>query len=478
MLIYQDYEKVKDNEELKKAFIKRAINEHLASDMYKIASDAQTYDKQQNSTIMNYVKYIYNQSGLKSKDLIASNNKLCSNFFHRLNTQRCLYLLGNGVSFANKKTVIDEKGNSITIDTTKQQLGKDFDVDLKNLSYKSLIEGISFGYWDYDKLQVFSILEFVPLWDEKTSGLRAGIKFWRIGENKPLYIILFEEDGLTQYIEYAQKSSQLEILEQKKAYIRNIQETNEGDIVNIEYTNYPNFPIIPCWGSQLHQSTLIGMKGKIDAFDLIRSGFANDLEDCAEIYWILGGAGGMNGSDIAKFRSKLKLQHIAVVDTDESSATPYTQDIPYNARQVFLDSIRSGIYEDFGGLDVHTISATATNDHIDAAYQPLDEESDDFEYQIVIFIRNLLKLLNIDDMPIFTRNRISNQKELTDMILSAAEYLDEETVLQKLPFIEVDEIANILSKKDREMAEKYNDEEEEIPEEEPEEEPKEGILNE
>lgn len=458
MLTYQDFEKVKDNEELKKSFIKRAINDHLASDAYKIAMDAETYDKQQNSTIMNYVKYIYNQTGMKSKDLIASNNKLCSNFFHRLNTQRCLYSLGNGVTFANKTQTMDESGNIITVDATKNALGKDFDVDLKNLSYKALKHSVSFGYWDYDKLQVFSLLEFVPLWDEKTSGLRAGIKFWKLADNKPLYVFLFEEDGITQYIEYSDKSSELQILEPKKPYIINKSETKQGDIVNIEYTNYDNFPVIPCWGSQLHQSTLIGMKGKIDAFDLIRSGFANDLEDCAEIYWILGGAGGMSDTDIAKFRSKLKLQHIAVVDTDESSATPYTQDIPYNARQVFLESIRNGLYEDFGALDVHMISATATNDHIAAAYQPLDEEADDFEYQIIIFLRRLLTLLNIDDMPIFNRNRISNQKELTDMILSAAEYLDAETVLQKLPFISVDEVSNILSKKDQEMAAQYNQE--------------------
>ena len=36
--------------------------------------------------------------------------------------------------------------------------------------------------------------------------------------------------------------------------------------------NYPSFPIVPLWGSELKQSTLVGMREGIDAYDLIRSG--------------------------------------------------------------------------------------------------------------------------------------------------------------------------------------------------------------
>ena len=155
----------------------------------------------------------------------------------------------------------------------------------------------------------------------------------------------------------------------------------------------------------------------------------------------------MDDSDLAKFRDRLKINHIAVVDTDNSKATPYTQDIPHAARKEYLDEIRAGIYEDFGGLDVHTVAAGATNDHIDAAYQPLDEEADDFEYQITEFIQQILALNGIEDTPVFKRNRISNEKEQTEMILSAADYLDEETILTKLPFVTVDEVQSILEKK-------------------------------
>ena len=58
--------------------------------------------------------------------------------------------------------------------------------------------------------------------------------------------------------------------------------------------------------------------------------------------------------------------------------------------------------------------------------------------------------MGIEDNPVFKRNRISNQKEQTDMVLSAAEYLDTETILNKLPFITVDEVSEIMARKDAE----------------------------
>ena len=47
------------------------------------------------------------------------------------------------------------------------------------------------------------------------------------------------------------------------------------------------------------------------------------------------------------------------------------------------------------------------------------------------------------------------------MILSAADYLDDETILNKLPFISVDEIAEILARKDQEIDDQFEIEEEE-----------------
>lgn len=444
--------------------ITNAITHHLNSDMYKIAKSADEYDHQRNETIINYVRMIFTMTGTPVEDFTASNNKLCSNFFHRLNTQRCTYLLGNGVSFSDhKEETIGEDGVAVTTDTTKEKLGSRFDTDLKKAGYNALIHGVSFGFWNVDRLHVFPLTEFVPLWDEETGALRAGIRFWRIDENKPMIVVLYEEDGYTKFKSKSNVGIDLEEIQPKRTYKVTVQtsEVDGEEVVGEE--NYGSLPIVPMWGSDLHQSTLVGMKEKIDSFDLIRSGFANDLTDCAQIYWILENCGGMSDTELARFRDRLKINHIATADTENSKVTPYTQEIPYAARAAYLAEIRAGIYEDFGALDVHTVAAGATNDHIDAAYQPMDEEADNFEYRVIEFVQQILSLVGIEDTPIFKRNRISNQTEQTNMVLSAAEYLDAETVLRKLPFITVDEVAEILARKDQEAADTFAQENPEGP---------------
>ena len=456
MLTFQDFEKETD----KASFVSNAISEHIHSNEYKIAKSADEYDHQRNETVCNYVRLIFSTLGTPIEDFTASNNKIASNFFHRLNTQRCEYLVGNGVSFSdNTREVYTDDRNKTVIDQTKEVLGKRFDNDLKELVYNGLIHGVCYGYWAEDtrkgnRLYIFKLTEFKALFDEETGVMRAGIRFWQIDDTKPMYAVLYEEDGYTKYKSESGFANFVEI-QAKKSYKTIVNSSEfDGEVV-VGEENYSSIPVIPFYGSRLRQSTLIGMQPGIDSFDLINSGFANDLSDCAQIYWLLENYGGMSDAEIERFRDRLKFNHIAVADTDEGKITPYTQEIPYAARKEYLSHIRSCIYEDFGGLDVHTIAAGATNDHIDAAYQPMDEEADDLEFQIHEFINQLLDLMGIEDTPIFKRNRISNQKEQTDMVLSAAEYLDDETILSKLPFITVDEIYSILANKDEEDREMF-----------------------
>lgn len=453
MYTYQDF--IKDTEQSGEAYaVKTAIQRHITTDIYKTAKIADEYDQQRNPTINNYVKTIFNSMGVAVEDITAANNRISSNFFHRLNTQRCAYSLGNGLSFSEHIEQATKNGMVSKVDTTKELLGKKFDTDVKRAGYKSLIHGVAFGFWNVKRLHVFPVTEFAPLWDEDTGALRAGVRFWRLDDDKPMIAVLYTEDGYTTYKSgsgYNNMDFVTEDQRPKPYRVTIFSVPADGDEV-VGESNYGILPIVPLWGSDLHQSTLVGMREKIDSFDLIRSGFANDLQDVSQIYWIIENCGGMTMPELMKLRDRMRITHfVELGGTDEGAkVTPYTQEVPYQARQQYLDSIRAGIYEDFGGLDVHTVAAGATNDHIDAAYQPMDENADDFEYQIIEFVQQILSLMGIEDTPIFKRNRISNQTEQTQMVLLAAQYLDEETVLKKLPFITVDEVPEILAKKDAE----------------------------
>lgn len=434
MLTYQDYEKHIQTGGTQDGFLKQALNEYKKSFLYKTACIADTYDKQKNITVNQYVKYLYRSNGSTFEDFTASNNKIASNFFNRLNTQRCTYLLGNGIEFSKKEI--------------KANFGKKFDTTLQEAGYNSLIHGVSYLYYS-GRLFCFKATEIVPLYDEYTGVLMAAIRFWQIDEDKPLTVVFYEADGYTEYTENSEK--ELTVNKEKRAYIVRTQYTEAFGEEIVGSENYSALPIVPLWGSRLKQSTLVGMRAAIDSYDLIRSHFANDLADCAQIYWLLEGYGGSDENDLKEFRERLLFNHIAAVSdgSEDVRITPYTQEIPYEARQKYLEAIRAEIYEGFGGLDVHAIAAGATNDHIDAAYQPLDENADDFEKQIVEAIQAIGELLGIDSKeatPLFKRNRISNQAEQVEMVLQAAQYLDSETVLKHLPFLTTDEIEGVIKR--------------------------------
>lgn len=422
----------------KAKWIGQAIGTYMRSDKYKTALDADEYEAERNVTINQYTKLIYDITGVAVADPTAANTRIASNFFHRLNTDRCQYSLGNGISFNSE----DDAG-------VKEQLGVEFDTKLQQAAYKALIHGESYLFCDLDQYFVFPLTQFLPLYDEYTGKLRAGVRFWSLEwRRRPIQAVLYEEDGYTKYQTAPKKYGlgALEEVEKKRPYKQTVNITEADGEEVVGGSNYGVLPIIPVYASNAKQSTLVGMRGKIDAYDMIHSGFANDLQDCAQVYWLINNAMGMDEGDIAKLRDRLIYQHMAVVDESNSNMTAYTQEIPYQARKECLASLRSSLYEDFGVLDVHTVAAGSTNDHIDAAYQPMDEEADDFEYQIIETVMQVEKIKGMEpNVPIFKRNRISNQKEQVEMVMLAADYLDQETILNKLQFVTVDEVKKIMA---------------------------------
>ena len=452
MYTYQDFEACPEEDRPK--FLLSVIAAHQSSETYKEAVLADEYDAQRNRTVIEFTRKVFSTEGVKVDDPTASDYRICSNFFHRLCTQRVMYSLGNGVSFVQPS----EDGEGAAVDEVKEMLGGEaLDFTMLQAGLHAVEHGITFLLWDLDRLVEFPVTEFAPLWDEVDGRLRAGVRWWRIDDSRPMTVVLYEEEGVTRF--RTTKDNALERLGERRAYVTEIASTPAGGDEVVGERNYGPLPVVPMYGNRLAQSALVGMREAIDSYDLIRSGFADDLQDCAEIWWTVGNAGGMTDSDLARFRDRLKYLRIASVDTDAGQvASPYTQDMPFQARQAYLATIRSEIYESFGALDVHAVAAGATNDHIDAAYQPMDENAADFEHWVAEALRQVLRLQGIDDSPVFKRNRISNQKEQVDMVVEEAQWLDHATVLRKLPNVTPEEAAAILSAEQDEEVSRFTDE--------------------
>lgn len=433
MKTYQDLQAASDIP----AFIAEAIREHKASLMYEIAVDAEEYDRQRNVTIMKYQKVLYTLEGRAVPDTFTANHKIASNFFNRFVTMENQYLLGNGAA--------------LTKESNKTKLGRDFDLRLQQAGRSALVQGVSFGFWNFNHLEVFKLTEFVPLLDEDTGALMTGIRFWQVDSDKPLRATLFEVDGYTEYIKRS-KDTKLHVKQPKRSYRRIIAQSAVDGVQITDGGNYPGFPIVPLWGNPRHQSELVGLREGIDCYDLIKSGFANDLDDASLIYWTLENSGGMDDVDLAQFVERMKTVHAA-----PAGATSHTVDVPYQGRTAYLERLEKDLYSDAQIVNVSSLSAAQkTATEIRAAYTPMDLKVDQYEYCVLEFLQGIFALAGIEDEPTFTRNRIQNEKEQTEMVLMAAQYLDDETLLKKLPWLTPEEVQTVLDRRDETEVQRFS----------------------
>lgn len=417
---YQDLVEVGESESGRMDFVKKVIANHRSSADYQIATVAEEYASHRNKTINDFQKLLYTVTGKVIPDNYTANFKMASGFFGRFVTQQNQYLLGNGVGWTNEDT--------------EDKLGNDkysFDTQLQKAGEIALIEKVAFGFWNVDHVEVFKYTEFAPLYDEENGMLMAGIRFWQIAPNKPLRATLYEIDGYTNIIWKPDKD--YEILQNKTSYKLTVRESVADGSEIYDGENYPTLPIVPLWGNKYHQSELVGIREQIDCYDLIKSGFANDVDDASYVYWTINNAGGMDDKDLVKFVEHMKTVKAAVVDDDGATAESHTMDIPYASREALLDRLEKDLYKDFMALNTEAIADGAvTATQIKAAYEPINSKVDNYEYCVVEFIQGILALAGVDDEPTFTRSIIVNANENIETLLQASQYLDPDYVTQKI----------------------------------------------
>lgn len=396
-----------------------------------------------NPTINRYEKIIYDMQGRAHTDMWTANHKLASRFFGMAVDQEVSYLLGNGITFAEE--------------STKKKLCPDFDQEVMDAARNAKIAGVSFGFWDVEHLRVFSLQEFVPLYDEENGELKAGIRFWQVAPDKPLRATLYEMDGFTEY--YQPENKDMEIMQAKRRYKRIVRTAAVGETEIYDGENYEGFPIVPLKNNRHSLSEICGKRNTIDALDLASSNMVNNVDEGNLIYWVLSNCNGMDDLDDAKFIERLKTTHVAHADGDDGAkVTPQTIEAPYEGTSSTIDMLKKKLYEDFQCFDAAAVSAgNQTATAIKASYVPLDLKTDKFESEVTRFIVEILRLAGIDDTPSYTRNQIINKAEETQSLLMGAQYYDDEYITKKLLTIngDIDQYEDMMKRKAAEDVDRF-----------------------
>lgn len=455
MITFQDFQQAQD----KVGFIYYAINNFINSDTYKNSISARKYYRGENPTILNRMNWIYGSQGQKVEDKFRANNKIPSEILSYVINQLNSYLLGNGV-FVNEDI--------------KKGLGKGFDIKLFDAGINCQLDSVSWVYCFIDEKNrfnqaVFKGNEFIPLYDELTSNLMAGIRFWSVSPEKPLMVELYEKDGKSVY-KFENNSMKGQIVQEKTPYLIQMSESEATGEVITDTDNWSVIPIFPLVYNDKNTGVLtVGLQRKIDAYDLIQSDFVNNLEDNNDIYAILKN---YPGESIEEFLSEFKMTKTLRMESDglgnDSSAEIKQLEVPYQAREKALNSIRGDIFKDSMSLDAEKMTGNSlTNVAIKAAMINLDLKADLFEMNVLRLMDNIVSLyLEFVNKPNeeynvkFSRRTLVNESEEIDNLLKIREDIDQETFLSKLPNVDNEEIKNILEKKKLEAESTFSFEDE------------------
>lgn len=378
-------------------------------------------------------KFVYNAMGKAVPDIYSANNKVPSRYYYYFVTQTVQTLLGNGVMLE---------------DSAKERLGKSFDRKMQELATYAQNSGVGYAFFNFDHIEAWDYLEFVPLLDEYTSELRAGVRFWQLAADRPLMFTLYEEDGYTEY--KREPDSDAVMIREKTPYIQRFR----ADAVNgtrlVGGSNYKRLPIIPLYNIN-KQSELVGMREVLDAYDLMASALVNNVDDGNLIYWVIKNCGGMDAMDDERFVEQLKMTHVVHADGDSGvGVDAHKVEAPFEANEAALERLRKQLFEDAMALDVSQISAgNTTATQINAAYEPLNSKLDSFEANVTDCIEKILELIGIEDTPTYTRSKIVNVQEEIQTILSAYNYLSDDYITQKVMTIlgDIDRAEEVLQQR-------------------------------
>lgn len=445
---YQDWEKVSGD---KAKFAKTVVDDYkssaffgrcLESLRYFVGDNPSLDDKCQLRIETREAKDASGRIVRRAQRESVPSARVSSNYLFRFITQENQTVLGNGVTLD---------------DDIKARLGAGFDKALEQAGERALLQSVVYGFWNLDHLEVIPACVdadsgAVALLDEMTSQIRVLIQFWQLSSDKPIYMRIFDAEGVRILRVEDGEAREYKPL---TAYKTRVVEDSIGTRV-VGTSNYNGLlPIIPMYGNPEHESELKqSIKSKIDCYDRIMSDFGDNLDRANDVYWVLSNFGGNTDEalDVIQQIQELKIAMSVSDGTTTSDVRPETISVPYEARQTALTLLDRALYADAMALDTNALTGgSLTNVAIRAAMTNLNLKCDRYEWQAFQFVQELLSLIGVKTEKIrFVRSDIANKSETVQDIYVMRSDITRKKALELNPYINPDEIDEILKDMDAE----------------------------
>jgi len=474
--------------------IKDLIQSDMASPLKQRMAQGVNYYNSRHD-ILDHRNYYY-VDGARQEDLVKANNKVPHPFHKILVDQKVSYIVGNPVVVSvGSVDVVDENAptsaEAASLSTAEEfqtvlieQLGEGFDDLLNDWVLGASNKSIEWTHFYVDgkgrlKFMVVPSEQIIPVYDTQY-------------QNELIYVIRFyvfdliSQDGKTQQRYKVEWWSKTEV----EYWVQ----TEEG-----QFVHDPDYELNPCphwltfntlspavksansWGrvpfvalwnnSQLH-TDLQAIKPLVDAYDKVKSGWINDLDDFAEQIYVLKGFTGLRGetstglSELALFMQNLKLNKAIAVEA-EGAVSVLKAEIPLEAKNKFLDLTRREIFYFGEGVDVDNdkFGNNPSGISLKFLYASLDLKANRLIRKLKVslcgFVWFVVEWLNrttgtkyYSEDIIFTVNKsqIFNEKEKIDGLIASKDMLSKQTILENHPYVDdVDEEMARIDAQDNEM---------------------------
>lgn len=138
-------------------------------------------------------------------------------------------------------------------------------------------------------------------------------------------------------------------------------------------------PIVEFWNNEYRLSDLTpNIRAKIDIIDLVQSGFANNIQDFSDAYWVIKDTTGMGETYYQDFIANINRTRKIIGEGAEMKQFQ----IPTEARSKFVEIIKDDLIRDGGVVDTKALTnGNLTATAIKAARANLETRVSKFEWE-------------------------------------------------------------------------------------------------
>jgi hypothetical protein len=207
-------------------------------------------------------------------------------------------------------------------------------------------------------------------------------------------------------------------------------DTITGESVNLPITIFRN-------NSDYKSDMTPSVRAKIDIIDIVNSGFANNIEDFSDLFWVIKNASGMDSTAFEDYVANINRSRKIIVGDGDDVNTKQIE-IPTEARTKFVELMKKELIFETGIIDTQAIAAGGDirNIGIKLMTLKLRQRISDFEWEAYraatdIINKRLQYIGKSGEFDIdFSKMLIDNDTELIDNANKIRPDVSRETYLE------------------------------------------------